>query len=105
MTAPRAMGTTDGIDLSPDGNTLYVGESNTGQVWAYAIRGNELTNALALATAFALAMPVGWDGEKKARSAGLRTFSLVAMASCGFVQASENLLMHSPDGWRKSSKA
>jgi signal peptidase len=45
MTAPRAMGTTNGIDLSPDGNTLYVGESNSGQIWSYAIRGNELTSA------------------------------------------------------------
>jgi len=45
MTAPRAMGTTNGIDLSPDGSTLYVGESNSGQIWSYVVRGNELTNA------------------------------------------------------------
>jgi signal peptidase len=45
MSAPRAMGTTNGIDLSPDGNTLYVGESNNGQVWSYAIHGSELTDA------------------------------------------------------------
>jgi len=45
MTTPRTMGTTNGIDLSPDGNTLYVGESNSGQIWSYAIHGNELTNA------------------------------------------------------------
>lgn len=44
MTAPRAMGTTNGIDLSPDGNTLYVGESGTGQIWAYTIRGVGLTD-------------------------------------------------------------
>jgi putative Mg2+ transporter-C (MgtC) family protein len=31
----------------------------------------------------------------------LRTFPLVALASCGFVQASENLLVHSPDGMAK----
>jgi signal peptidase len=43
MTAPRTMGTTNGIDLSPDGNTLYVGESGSGQVWSYTIRGGELT--------------------------------------------------------------
>jgi putative Mg2+ transporter-C (MgtC) family protein len=59
------------------------------------------THFLALAAAFALAMPIGWDREKRARSAGLRTFPLVAMASCGFVQASENLLVHSPDGMAK----
>ena len=56
---------------------------------------------LALGFAFALAMPIGWDREKRARSAGLRTFPLVALASCGFVQASENLLVHSPDGMAK----
>ena len=56
---------------------------------------------LALAAAFALAVPIGWDREKRERSAGLRTFPLVALASCGFVQASENLLVHSPDGMAK----
>lgn len=59
------------------------------------------SHILALAAAFALAAPIGWDREKKARSAGLRTFPLVAMASCGFVQASEHLLVHSPDGMAK----
>ncbi|WP_139031340.1 SMP-30/gluconolactonase/LRE family protein [Bradyrhizobium sp. ORS 375] len=43
MTAPRAMGTTNGIDLSPDGRTLYVGESNSGEIWSYAIEGEALT--------------------------------------------------------------
>jgi len=50
MTAPRAMGTTNGIDLSPDGRTLYVGESNSGQVWSYTIAGPALTNPRLLAT-------------------------------------------------------
>jgi len=45
MAAPRAMGTTNGIDLSPDGKTLYVSESSSGQIWSYAINGNELTGA------------------------------------------------------------
>jgi putative Mg2+ transporter-C (MgtC) family protein len=38
-----------------------------------------------LALAFALALPVGWDRERDERSAGIRTFPLVAIASCGFV--------------------
>ena len=54
-----------------------------------------------LAAAFALAVPIGWDREKRARSAGLRTFPLVAMASCGFIQASETLLAGTPDGLSK----
>ena len=50
MMAPRAMGTTNGIDLSPDDRTLYVTESNSGQAWAYGIRGNELTSPRLLKT-------------------------------------------------------
>ena len=59
------------------------------------------THLVALAFAFALAIPIGWDREKRARSAGLRTFPLVALASCGFIQASESLLAHTPDGMAK----
>jgi putative Mg2+ transporter-C (MgtC) family protein len=35
--------------------------------------------------AFALAMPVAWERFKSDRNLGLRTFPIVAMASCGFV--------------------
>ncbi len=40
---------------------------------------------LDLLIAYALAIPVGWEREHHERSAGLRTFPLVAVASCGFV--------------------
>ena len=43
------------------------------------------THIISLASAYALALPVGWDRERDARSAGIRTFPLVAIASCGFV--------------------
>jgi putative Mg2+ transporter-C (MgtC) family protein len=43
-------------------------------------------------------MPIGWDRERMDRSAGLRTFPLVAIAACGFVQATERLLSSSPSG-------
>jgi sugar lactone lactonase YvrE len=42
MTAERAMSTTNGIDLSPDGRTLYVGESDTREIWSYRIDGTRL---------------------------------------------------------------
>jgi signal peptidase len=45
MAAPRAMGTTNGIDLSPDGKTLYVGDSNSGEIWSYAVQGGALVDA------------------------------------------------------------
>ena len=38
-----------------------------------------------LAVAYALAVPIGWDREQEERSAGIRTFPLVAVAACGFV--------------------
>ena len=37
------LGTTNGIDLSPDAKTLYVGESETREIWAYRIDGVRLT--------------------------------------------------------------
>lgn len=44
-----------------------------------------LSHLYLMAIAFGLALPVGWDREARARSAGLRTFPLVAVASCGFM--------------------
>jgi len=42
MSGARRLGVTNGIDLSPDGTTLYVSESNSRQVWAYQLDGNRL---------------------------------------------------------------
>lgn len=47
---------------------------------------------VALVAAYLLALPIGWNREKAERSAGLRTFPLVAVASCGFIQASESMV-------------
>ncbi len=51
----------------------------------------------ALIVAYLLALPVGWNRETEERSAGLRTFPLVAVAACGFVQATETLTAGHPD--------
>lgn len=48
-----------------------------------------IPHVAAFAFAYVLALPIGWDCERNERSAGLRTFPLVAVASCGFVQATE----------------
>ena len=50
-----------------------------------------LPHAVALLAAYLLAIPIGWNREKEERSAGLRTFPLVAVASCGFIQAAESM--------------
>ena len=51
----------------------------------------------ALLIAYALAIPIGWNRERQERSAGLRTFPLVAVASCGFIQAAEHLVADNPE--------
>ena len=58
---------------------------------------NVLPHLAALAVAYLLALPIGWNRESEERSAGLRTFPLVAVASCGFIQASETLVASSPE--------
>lgn len=52
---------------------------------------------LALAVAFVLALPMAIERERHARSAGIRTFPLVAMASCGFVLTGRHALGPDPD--------
>ena len=56
-----------------------------------------LPHLIALLSAYLLAFPIGWNREREARSAGLRTFPLVAVATCGFIQASEGLTADSPE--------
>ena len=44
-----------------------------------------LNDVIRLAVAYLLAVPVGWYRETAAHSIGVRTFPLVAMASCAYV--------------------
>jgi putative Mg2+ transporter-C (MgtC) family protein len=50
-----------------------------------------------LAIAYVLAFLIGWNREREDRSAGLRTFPLVALASCGFIQATEGVTAGQPE--------
>jgi putative Mg2+ transporter-C (MgtC) family protein len=45
----------------------------------------ELIDIGKLLLSYALAVPVGWYREREAHSIGVRTFPLVAAASCGYV--------------------
>lgn len=58
---------------------------------------NLLPHFLALLSAYILAFPIGWNREHEERSAGLRTFPLVAVATCGFIQAAESMTASSPE--------
>ena len=54
-------------------------------------------HVVAMIVAYLLALPVGWNREKEERSAGLRTFPLVAVAACGFIQAAESITVGEPE--------
>ena len=58
---------------------------------------NLLPHFIALLCAYLLAFPIGWNREMEERSAGLRTFPLVAVATCGFVQAAEGIAANNPE--------
>jgi putative Mg2+ transporter-C (MgtC) family protein len=53
-------------------------------------------NLLSVAVAYLLAMPVAWEREHNARTAGLRTFPLVAVASCGYVLLATSVFSDEP---------
>ncbi len=50
-----------------------------------------LVDLVRVSIAFLLAIPIGWERERSYRNLGLRTFPIVAMASCGFVLVAKNL--------------
>jgi putative Mg2+ transporter-C (MgtC) family protein len=41
--------------------------------------------AMKICIAYLLSLPTGWWGEKEGHAAGVRTFPIVAMASCGYL--------------------
>ena len=48
--------------------------------WTLVVR-----HTLELALAYIFAIPIAWDRESQARTAGLRTFPLVAVAACAYM--------------------
>ncbi len=56
-----------------------------------------LSNLAELGVAFLLALPIAWNWESETRSVGLRTFPLVAIASCGFMLIGQDVVGDKPD--------
>ena len=54
--------------------------------------GDSLDHLIHLLVAFVLALPIGWHRTREEQGAGLRTFPLVAIASCGLVQTAISVL-------------
>ncbi|OYZ13518.1 MAG: magnesium transporter MgtC [Polaromonas sp. 39-63-25] len=55
----------------------------TSSLWG--VWGDVTNHLVRLSLAFLFTLPIAWNREHGSRSAGLRTFPIVAMASCGFV--------------------
>ena len=51
-----------------------------------------LPELLKLGGAFVLTLPIAWEREQATRLMGLRTFPIVALASCGYVLVAESLV-------------
>ncbi len=62
--------------------------------WDWANSGRQLGQ---LFLAFLFTLPVAWNRERADRVMGLRTFPLVAMASCGFMLLAQSAFGGSPD--------
>lgn len=57
-------------------NDVSIGVASADVIFAWALH---------LGVAIVLALPTAWDRERHTRSAGLRTFPIVAMGACAFV--------------------
>ncbi len=62
--------------------------------WDWANSARQLGQLFA---AFVVTLPIAWNRERADRVMGLRTFPLVAMASCGFMLVAENAFAGSLD--------
>lgn len=62
-----------------------VWEMSAADLWGGLFRLGQLLGA------YVLALPIGWNRERSAQSAGLRTFPLVAVGACAFMIMGINL--------------
>jgi putative Mg2+ transporter-C (MgtC) family protein len=58
----------------------------------FGVWDHSLDHLVHLFVAFVLALPIGWHRSREEHNAGLRTFALVAMASCGVVQTAISVI-------------
>src|SRR5688572_28757179 len=73
------------ISLLNQGWTVLV-QRGYQQDWPHII-----ANIIHIVLAYALAFPIGWERGKSYNVAGLRTFPIVAMASCGYSLAAKDM--------------
>lgn len=62
----------------------------------------ELGDVAHVLGAFVLAIPIGWERERHDRSMGMRTFPLIAVASCAFLLVADHASTNSADAWNRT---
>ena len=60
------------------------------------------SNLLRMLLAFAFAFPLAWERVKSERSLGLRTFPIVAVASCGYMLIALHVVGGQPDAMMRA---
>lgn len=56
---------------------------------------------LRLGIAYGLALPIGWNREHEAHTAGIRTFPIVAVASCGLAMVGTSIEGATPETYSR----
>ena len=59
---------------------------------AFGLWSDSLDHLVHLLVAFVLALPIAWNRARAEHTAGIHTFPLVAMASCGLVQTAISVI-------------
>jgi putative Mg2+ transporter-C (MgtC) family protein len=60
-----------------------------------------IDDTLRLALAYSLALPIGFNREHEQHTAGVRTFPIVAMASCGLAMIGRSVPGASPESYSR----
>jgi hypothetical protein len=106
-TTDRKLGRTNGIDLSPDETTLYVGESEKPELWAYRLEGTRLAapRPVKIFTDFNIdGLRTDIDGRifvarlSKGTVAMLRPDGTIEREICTLGKGPNNLAFGGPDG-------
>jgi putative Mg2+ transporter-C (MgtC) family protein len=63
---------------------------------------HELQGVVEIVSAYALALPIGWEREKNDRNVGIRTFPLIAVASCAFIVLAQRISPGDPGSWNRT---
>jgi len=81
------------VNASPDKETETVELIQTASLTLNHVA----ADVMQLSVAYLLALPIGWNREQEAHTAGIRTFPIIAVATCGLIMVSVGMPGSTPD--------